>query len=112
MSRTTSESDLSNVTDQGEFMRSSSNVISQLANAVNGQLEFDKNFLSQTISVTFPNANTDLGIGHKLNKTGLRYMVASKSKSCDVFTGTTSSTKNTIYLQNTQAGATVTLVLF
>ena len=110
MSRVTSQSQLGSITDPAQFMRSASDVIAQLVDAVNGKIELDKNLKSQTVTVVFPLANTDLGIQHNLNRTGLKYFVVTKNKACDVFTGVTSATTNTIYLQCTQA-ATVVLVL-
>ncbi len=110
MSRVTAQSQLGSITDPVQFMRSASDVIAQLVDAVNGKIELDKNLKSQTITVVFPLANTDLGIAHNLNRTGLKYFPVSKTIACDVFTGATAATNNTIYLQCTHA-ATVVLVL-
>jgi formate dehydrogenase assembly factor FdhD len=94
-----------------QFHKEASPVIQETVDTVNGKLEFDTNMNTQTVTVKFPVANTDLAIGHKLNKTTINYLVGSKSVDCSVYNGATANTKNTVYLRSTQA-ATVTLILF
>lgn len=103
--------DLTTIKTTEEFMRHGSRAIGETADAVNGNLEFDKNLKTQTIIVTFPTANTDVAIAHNFNKVSVHYMPVKKSATCDIVSGTKNSTPNTLYLQST-APATVTLVLF
>ena len=101
--------DLTKITDSQTFMRYASQTIQAIINSVNGRLEFDKNMLSQTVKVTFPSAGTAVKVSHKLNKTGVNYLVASKSVACDIYRGT-GDTTSTISLVST-AAASVTLIL-
>jgi hypothetical protein len=111
VSRVLSQTDLGKITDTNKFMQYCSKLLNDLMSVFNGKIEFDLNILSQTVSVKFVNANTDLSVAHNLNKTGVKYIVASKSATCDVYNGVTSSTTKTIYLRSTVA-TTVTLILF
>ncbi len=111
MSKVLAQADLSKITDTTSFMQYCAKFINDLIPVINGKLEFDSNLLTQTVTATFSNANVDQGISHKLNKTGLRYIICQKDKACDVFDGVTSDTSSTIYLQCTQA-TSVKLILF
>ena len=77
---------------------------------INGNLEFDHNIASPTITVNFTTANRDQGIPHKLNKLGVNYLVAGQTVAGHVLRGKTSATLKTIYLQFTGVGQ-VTLIL-
>lgn len=111
MSRVVAQSDLSNISDEKQFMQYCSKLLSEIVSVINGKTDFDTNLSTQTVSVRFTNANTDLSIPHNLGRTGLKYFAVKKSAACDVYDGATTATKSTIYLRSTVA-TTVTLVLF
>jgi hypothetical protein len=112
LAKLTVPNDFSNIADMNEFKRYVSQFVGELVSIINGKIEFGGiNFLSQSVDVVFSNANTDQAITHQLNKTGVKYIVTSKSQSCDVYTGNAKATTNTIYLRCTQT-ATVSLELF
>lgn len=102
---------LSNIKDTGEFVTRGSQAIQEIGDTVNGKLEFDKNLNTQTVSVNFTTANTDVAVSHNLNKVGVNFIQANSSVACNVFKGKKVSTSNTLYLQSTQP-ATVTLILY
>ncbi len=110
MGKIRSPKDLGTIKTPEEFSRHASKVIQESVDVVNGKLEFDKNFASQTVSVTFPTANTDVAVTHSLKKKVTGYLVASKSVDCSIYAGSKEPTLNTLYLKSTVA-ATVTLVL-
>ncbi len=111
MAKITTHPDLSNITDPNEFMARGSGIVKDTVDQVNGGLEFDKNLNTQTVSVVFPTANTDVAVSHNLGRTGVKYFIGGKSVDCSVFDGSRAQTKTTIYLRSTQP-ATVTVVLF
>lgn len=102
--------DLGKIKDVSEFMRYCAKFCQNLFNLINGKLEFDSNILSQTVEVTFATANTDTKVSHSLNRTGLGYIVKSKSAACDVYDGNTAANNKAIYVRSTVA-TTVTLIL-
>lgn len=104
--------DLGRTTDPQAFIRYGSNVIKDTVSTVNGNLEFDVNLRTKTMTVNFTSANSDTAVTHSLGRTIKSYFPVSKNVSCDIYTGTTTGTSNTIYLRSTVAPATVTLVLF
>lgn len=112
MSKITSQFDLGKITDPAEFMRFCSQFISELQPTINGKLEFDANLATQTIAdVSFPDADTNVAVKHKLGRTGLRYFVVKKNAPCDIYSGSITDTSDQIYLKSSVAGAKVTLVL-
>lgn len=106
------QAELGNIKDPTEFIRFCSQFIQDLQDIVNGQLEFDVNFKSQIVEITFEAPNQTIEIKHSLNRTGVRYLVAGKSVSCDVYDGDKAQTSSAIYLRSTVAPAKVNLVLF
>lgn len=102
--------DLGRIKDPSDFIRHASNAIKNTVNTVNGQLEFDKNLNTQTVTVTFPKANTDLAIPHTLGRVADNYLVSKASVSANIVSGKTASTSTTTYLQSSVAG-TFTLIL-
>jgi hypothetical protein len=110
MARLKYHPDLSNITDLGMFIKYSTQNFNQLQDILEGSIEFDSNIASQTITVTFPTANTDKIITHQLNRTGLKFFVVDKSVSCDVYHNKTRDTITQICLKCTVA-TTVTIIL-
>lgn len=94
-----------------EFQSAASQLLSDIVSRVNGQLEFDKNILSQTVEVVFTATNTEQAVKHNLNKLIYNYIPVSKLAACDIYDGGSGPNNNTIYLKSTVA-TTVTLVLF
>lgn len=111
MSQVQALSDLGNIEDPTEFMRQASKLLTSIVDVVNGGLEFDKNLLSQTVDFTFTAVNTEFAVPHNLNRTGLNYIVVSKSAYCDVARVVNRDTKTAIYLIGSGI-ANVKLILF
>lgn len=82
-----------------------------VADTVNGKLDFENNFDCKVIDVSFLAANTDTSVSHGLGRVPSRYFPISKSAACDVYAGTAPSTSSTLILKGS-AIATVTLVVF
>ncbi len=95
-----------------EFILEASRLLREIVTTVNGQIEFDKNFLSQTVEVDFTAANTDKAVSHNLGRVINKYIIVKKDVSCDIYDGNQDSTKSTIFLKSTVAPASVTIVLF
>lgn len=104
--------DLTNITDTDEYMRWSSQFISDIAGTINGKLEFDNNIWSNTIQAVFTAANTATTFTHKLGKKPNYYVVCRSSVACKIYDagGTTFSTRTAITLYSDVA-ATVYLIL-
>lgn len=111
MGQVNGQTDLSNITDPTDFMRFAASTVSNICDVLNGAVEFDKNILSQTVTVTFSAANADQMVNHNLKKAGVKYFPISKSAACDIYSGSATSSTAGINLRCTTAGATVTLVL-
>lgn len=103
--------DVTKIDDPDQFMRFAGQVISDLTNAVNGNIQFDTNILSQAVTVKFITANTDVKVPHLLGKTGVRYIVTSQTAGASIILGTTAQSTTNIYLQATSVPVTVTLEL-
>lgn len=111
MSQVQTLAELASIEDNDEFRRYSSRTISSIVDTVNGNLEFDKNFKSQTVEVTFAAANTDTEIMHGLNRTTVHYLIVNKDVACDVYNGNRANVLSACYLRCTVA-TTLTLILF
>ena len=102
--------DLSNIKNVEDLVRFVSQSINQLQDTLGGAVEFDSNILSQSLTIVFPTANVAKSISHKLNKTGVRFIVVDKNVSCDVFHTASLDDVSHITLTCTQA-ATVKVIL-
>lgn len=109
-------SDLTQVNDATTFIRFASQLLDIMTSTINGNLEFDQNLKTQSVTVVFNAINSDVAVPHLLNKTSVKYFVTSKSAACDVFTGITGQSSTTMYLQSTAGSSTnpitITLELF
>jgi hypothetical protein len=85
-------------------------LFSDILAAINGNLEFDKNLLTQTVDVTFTAANTEQAISHNMRSIVSDYIICKKSAACDVYDGVSAATTSVIYLKCSQA-ATVRIIL-
>ena len=110
MPKIQSRTDLTSVRPE-EYQKHSAIAISEMADTMNGGLEFDKNINSQHVTVKFTQANTDTAISHSMGRSGLHYWKAKSSADCSIYDGAKASTNNTIYLRST-AVATVVLILY
>jgi hypothetical protein len=111
MSKVTIHSGLEDIKEMENYKTASAQLLSDIVSKINGQLEFDKNLLSQTVEVAFTEADVEQVVNHSLNKLIYNYLPINKLVSCDIYDGGTGPTKNAIYLKSTVA-TTVTLVLF
>lgn len=112
MSTIVARADLDELEKFEDFKPKCSEVISEIVSTCNGGLEFDKNIMSQTVTVTFPSsANSEIAISHSLNKEISDYIICKKSVACDVYDGVSASTKRTVYLKCSVANAVVKIIL-
>jgi len=111
MSRMTIQTDLGRIKDLDTLIKYTAQCIQQLNNIVNGNIEFDSNIMSQTISIKFTTANQDTMFIHSLNRKNLKYMVVDKTISCDVYHNSSKDNATQICLACTQA-TSVTIILF
>lgn len=105
--------DLSKIKELEEYIRYSSQAINSIIDVINGRLEFDKNLLSQVVSVrTAPVASTDFVVEHKLKKPDVRFVLAGAGQDTRVWRGSQASTGSVLYLQSNAVSEIVTLILF
>lgn len=101
--------DLGNIKTSDEFIRHGSQAIGNLAKAVNGNLSFDTNLDTKTVTVTFDQANVDVMVTHNLGRIPAGYLPSKQSANMVVFDGTRPETTNVSYLQSSAPG-TITLI--
>lgn len=101
--------DLSNIKDQADFQRHGSIAIGNISDAVNGNLEFDNNLNTKTVTVAFDSANTDIMVTHNLGRIPSGFIQSNASANMNVFLGSKAPTKNVSYLQSSAPG-TITLI--
>lgn len=103
MSKVTQPSDLGQITEQKDFNNKCSNVISELVDAVNGNLDFLTNvnccFASGTIA-----ANTRLALKHTLGRVPSGKIVIYQTSHDAIYDATVGNTTDTIYLWCDSAG--------
>jgi hypothetical protein len=75
MSRMTIQTDLGRIEDLPTLIKYTALCIQQLNNIVNGNIEFDTNIASQTVSYTFTSTSTFVLIKHGLNRKNLKFML-------------------------------------
>lgn len=111
MAKLRTRTDLTSLKDPAEWQRHGSQAVAEMGDTINGGLEFDKNFASQTVTVNFKTANVDVAVPHTLGKTGVNYLIARKSSNCTVYDGATMPQPNKLWLRSSAPGAVV-LVLY
>lgn len=111
MSRMTIQTDLGRIKDLDTLIKYTSQCIQQLNNIVNGNIEFDSNIMSQTMSIKFTTANLDTMFTHTLNRKNLKYMIVDKTIACDVYHTASKDNASQICLACTQV-TSVTIILF
>ena len=110
MSRMTIQTDLGRIDNLETLIKFTALCIQQLNNIVNGNVEFDANIASQTLTLKFNIANKEQLFIHKLNRKGLKFFVVDKSVACDVYHNARQDTVSQICLSCTVA-TTVTIIL-
>jgi len=78
---------------------------------LNGGLIFHDNFRGQELDVTFPTANADLSISHKLGYMPTGYLLTRASVAMRLYDGSRPFTRDTIYLKSDAAG-TASIIIF
>lgn len=111
MSRLSAKPNLSNVTDLEDLKRYTQQFLSDVFDRVNGQLEYDLNLRTKTVSVTFAASNTQVAVGHNLGKTPTGFIVAGLSVSATIYNGTTAFDKSNIYIK-ASAPCTAKVIIF
>ena len=92
------------------FIKYATQAINQLQDIVDGSVDFDLNISSQTLVVVFAFSNTEQLINHTLNRSGLKFIIADKSVTCDVYHNAKRDNVSQICLSCTVA-TTVTIIL-
>lgn len=110
MSNITPQFDLNATRSPDEFFKAAPQVITQVINQINGKLDFS-NLNTQEVTVKTGAANTAFDVMHNLNRTGLKFIVASKDVAADVYRGD-GDTVNTIVLKCTSPSVNLTLLLY
>src|ERR1700680_3710480 len=102
--------DLGRIQEPQDFIRHESTAIQNTVSTINGNLEINKNMNTQTVTVTFPKANTEVAVPHSLGRVANNYLVSKASTNATIFDAKTPSDAKTTYLQS-NVPATVTLIL-
>ena len=102
--------DIGSSKDEAYFKDQVSNMLGQIQVIVNGQLEFDQNLKTQTVTQVI--GTVPVAINHRLNKIGVKYIVADKNAAADLFHVASRDNKDTIFLQSTVTGVKFTVILF
>lgn len=84
----------------------------KLEELLNNGINFKDNFQSQSISVAFTAADTDLQIAHQLNIVPTGYLVTNKSVSLDVYNGSSNIFNKTFITLRSSAIGTATIMVF
>lgn len=95
---------LSNQDDPDQFRRWASQVVSDIVNAINGNLSLTDNTSGAFVDVTFPGANTTVQVAHTLKGTPNGYTVIGRSAAITVFDGNKGNTTQFLYVQASGAG--------
>ncbi len=82
-----------------------------VAETINGKLDFTTNFNCKLLSITFGAAATDTGVVHGLGRVPIGYIVTSASAATSVYSGSVSSSSTSLVLR-ASAAATVGLIVF
>ena len=103
---------ISNAASIEDLRKHVSSSMSSVTQAVNGNLNFKDNIASAMVQVTFPDANVQISVGHKLGFVPSGYsVIRSSSPGLVVHDGTTPWNTSYIFVAANQAGA-VTLLIF
>lgn len=90
--------------DEKEVMRLITIYAEQVAQTINGKLDFASNLNGKALSVTFSSANANVQVSHGLNRVPIGYIVTSLSASMVVYDGTSANTVSTLNLRASAAG--------
>lgn len=109
MSRVTESTDMTQAKPEelpAVIERFSQNV----ADALNGGLDFHTNFNGALVTANFTAANTDTAIAHNLGRIPAGYIKTSQGSALNIFDGVVKSTTKIIYLQSSAIGTAGLLI--
>lgn len=99
---------IEDIDQMGRFMELFNNDINDL---LNGNLEFDDNLRTSTLSVNFTTANAQLQIAHSLGRTPIGYILAKTNTPARLYDGGTLNDSKFVYIKS-DAVANTTIVVF
>lgn len=82
----------------------------QVSRTLNNGLDFETNFNSKTVSITFSAANTDVIVAHGLGRLPVGYIVVGLSASLTVYDGVGANTTSNLVLRANATGTARLLV--
>lgn len=109
MSKVTQSMDIAQVKPE-ETQRFTDLALKDIAQQINGKLDFATNFNGKLLSVTFAAANTQVSVAHGLGRVPQGYIITMDDSGVKVFNGTTSNTATTLYLRASGPGTVGLLV--
>ena len=104
MSRVNRSAEIQNLTTLDDVKRFVNSWLTNITDNINGNLEFDINLRTTTVTVVFVQANVDVGIFHGLNKSPNGYFKASSSAALTLYDGAGLTTNKVIYLRSSAVG--------
>ena len=102
--------DVSQVESWEELRRYVAQVLPLLTQVINGQVDLVDNASTSLVTATFPSANQELAVGHRLKRIPQGYLIVGTNSSFSVFDGVTDNSSETIYLRASAAGTARVLV--
>lgn len=82
----------------------------QVARALNNGLDFETNFNSKSVSITFSSANTDASVAHGLGRVPVGYIIIGLSAALTVYDGVGANTTTNLFLRASATGTARLLV--
>ncbi len=110
MAKVNSTTNVSNVESLDELKRFTAIALTDIANAVNGNLTFTDNLSIQAIDVTFPTANTVSTVPHGLGRVPLMWISGNISANSVIYQGHAADV-NALYLAASAACSVRILVI-
>lgn len=110
MSKITESTDMTQVKPE-ELAKFVDLFFQQVADTINGNIDFQTNFNCKLINITFGAANVDVSAGHGLGRTPSGYIVTGASAATSVYNGSVANSSSNIVLR-ASAPATVGLLVY
>lgn len=82
----------------------------QVARALNSGLDFETNFNSKFVSITFSATNTDTSVAHGLGRVPAGYIIIGLSAALTVYDGVGANTATNLFLRASATGTARLLV--
>lgn len=111
MSKVRDNFNYSNLSTLDDLKRFLSVFLDNLTPIVNGNIEFDLNIKTKTVTANFLTANTELEVTHNLGRVPVGYLLAQSNVSTTLFNGVSTNTDSKIYLKSS-AIANTTIIVF